>query len=332
MVSKKLRSNIVPMVGIAVLLLLIILLVMPKFIGSYWMHVMMLIFFHGILAVSLRQMLILGQVSFAHPAFMAIGAYTSTLLVMKLGLPFWFTIFVAGFTSGIFAFLLGLPVLRLTGPYFFLATFAFLEVVRMIFTRFYEPFGGPMGIYNIPPPNPIGPIDFSSISHFYYLILVLFVITLLVFYSLERSRFGQSWHAIGESHILAESIGLNVMGYRVLAFVIACFFAGVAGACFAHYMTHLSPMEFGLHLSVNCIVWVVVGGMGSVFGPAIGAGILTFIPQFFKFTAEYETGLSAVIFMIIILFLREGLVSLPQVISMRIRKVRGIVTSDGKVG
>jgi branched-chain amino acid transport system permease protein len=263
---------------------------------------------------------------------MAIGAYTSTMLVMNMGFPFWFTIFLAGFASGIVAFLLGLPVLRLTGPYFFLATFAFLEVVRMILTHFYVPFGGPMGIYNIPPPNPIGPIDFSSISNFYYLILIVFVITLLVFYSLERSRFGQSWHAIGQSYVLAESVGINVMGYRVLAFVIACFFAGIAGACYAHYMTHMSPMEFGLTLSVDCIVWAVVGGMGSVFGPAVGAGILTFIPQVFKSTAEYEAGLSAVIFIIIILFLPGGLISLPQVISRRIKKREDVVTSGGKVG
>jgi branched-chain amino acid transport system permease protein len=329
-VSIKLRSNIGALVTIAVLL--IGLLVMPALVSSYWIHVLVLMFLYGILAVSLRQMLILGQVSFAHPAFMAIGAYTSTMLVMNLGLSFWFTIFLAGFASGIVAFLLGLPVLKLTGPYFFLATFAFLEVVRMILTHYYVPFGGPMGIYNIPPPNPIGPIDFSSISHFYYLILIVFVITLLVFYSLERSRFGQSWHAIGQSHVLAESLGVNVMGYRVLAFVIACFFAGVAGACYAHYMTHMSPMEFGLTLSVDCIVWAVVGGMGSVFGPAVGAGILTFIPQVFKSTAEYEAGLSAVIFIIIILFLPGGLISLPQVISRRIKKREDIVTSGGKVG
>ena len=330
MVSIKLRSNMGALVTIAVLL--IGLLVMPALVSSYWIHVLVLMFLYGILAVSLRQMLILGQVSFAHPAFMAIGAYTSTMLVMNLGLPFWFTIFLAGFASGIVAFLLGLPVLRLTGPYFFLATFAFLEVVRMILTHYYVPFGGPMGIYNIPPPNPIGPIDFSSISHFYYLILIVFVITLLFFYSLERSRFGQSWHAIGQSHVLAESLGVNVMGYRVLAFVIACFFAGVAGACYAHYMTHMSPMEFGLTLSVDCIVWAVVGGMGSVFGPAVGAGILTFIPQVFKSTAEYEAGLSAVIFIIIILFLPGGLISLPKVISRRIKKREDIVTSGGKVG
>jgi branched-chain amino acid transport system permease protein len=329
-VSIKLRDNIGSIVAIA--MLLIALLVMPTLVSPYWIHVLMLMFLYGILAVSLRQMLILGQVSFAHPAFMAIGAYTSTMSVMNLGLPFWFTIFLAGFTSGIIALLLGLPVLRLTGPYFFLATFAFLEVVRMIFTHFYVPFGGPMGIYNIPPPNPIGPINFSSISHFYYLILIVFIVTLLVFYSLERSRFGQSWHAIGQSHDLAESLGVNVMGYRVLAFVIACFFAGIAGACYAHYMTHMSPMEFGATLAVDCIVWAVVGGMGSVFGPAVGAGILTLIPQVFKFTAEYEAGLSAVIFMIIILFLRGGLVSLPRVISMRIRKEREIGPSGEKVG
>ena len=318
MVSLTLRRNIGSLVTIAVLFSA--LLVMPTLFSSYWIHVLILMFLYGILAVSLRQMLILGQVSFAHPAFMAIGAYTSTMSVMNLGLPFWFTIFLAGFASGVIALLLGVPVLRLTGPYFFLATFAFLEVVRMIFTHFYIPFGGPMGIYNIPPPNPIGPIDFSSISHFYYLILVVFIITLLIFYSLERSRFGQSWHAIGQSHLLAESLGINVMGYRVLAFVIACFFAGVAGACYAHYITHMSPMEFGLVLAVDCIVWAVVGGISSVFGPVVGAAVLTFIPQFFKFTAEYEAGLSAVIFMIIILFLRGGLVSLPQVISERIRK------------
>jgi branched-chain amino acid transport system permease protein len=91
-------------------------------------------------------------------------------------------------------------------------------------------------------------------------------------------------------------------------------------------------MEFGATLAVDCIVWAVVGGMGSVFGPAVGAGILTLIPQVFKFTAEYEAGLSAVIFMIIILFLRGGLVSLPRVISMRIRKEREIGPSGEKVG
>ena len=330
MVSKKLRSNIGPLVTIAVLL--IVLLVMPTLFSSYWIHVFMLMFLYGILAVSLRQMLILEQVSFAHPAFMAIGAYTSTMLVMNLGLSFWFTIFMAGFASAIVAFLLGLPVLRLTGPYFFLATFAFLEVVRMILTHYYVPFGGPMGIYHIPPPNPIGPIDFSSISHFYYLVLIVFVITLLALYSLERSRFGQAWRAIGQSHVLSESVGVNVMGYRVLAFVISSFFAGVAGACYAHYMTHMSPMEFSLHLAVDCIVWAVVGGRGSVFGPVVGAGVLTLIPHLFKFTAEYESGLSAVIFMIIILFLPGGLVSLPQVIAKLIGKEKDIVTSGGKVG
>lgn len=318
MASLSLRRNTGSWTTIAVLL--IVSVAMPTVFSSYWIHVLILMFLYGILAVSLRQMLVLGQVSFAHPAFMAIGAYTSTMSMMNLGLPFWFTIFLAGFASGTIALLLGLPVLRLTGPYFFLATFAFLEVVRMIFTHFYVPFGGPMGIYNIPPPNPIGPMDFSSISHFYYLILIVFIITLLVFYSLERSRFGQSWHAIGQSHLLAESLGINVMGYRVLAFVIACFFAGIAGACYAHYMTHMSPMEFGLTLAVDCIVWAVVGGMSSVFGPVVGAAVLTFIPQFFKFTAEYEAGLSAVIFMIIILFLRGGLVSLPRVISELIKK------------
>ena len=330
MTSTKLRSNNGLLIGIAGLLFLILLL-MPKLIGSYWIHVLMLMFFHGILAVSLRQMLVLQQVSFAHPAFMAIGAYTSTLLVMNFGLSFWLTILLAGFVSSGIALLLGLPVLRLMGPYFFLASFAFLEMIRMIFTRFYVPFGGAMGIYNIPPPNPLGSIDFSSISHFYYLVLILLVITLLVFYSLEKSRFGQSWHAIGQSHILAASIGLNVMGYRVLAFVIGCFFAGLSGACLAHYMTHIVPTEFGLHLAVNCIVWVVVGGIGSVFGPAIGAGVLTLIPQVVKFTAEYESGLSAIIFIIIILFLPEGLVSLPRVVSMWIRKAIRITGSGKKV-
>jgi len=292
---------------------------MPLLLNDYWIHVVMLMLLYGILAVSIRQMLVLGQVSFAHPAFMAIGAYTSTMLVMNWGFSFWLTIFLAGAMAAIFAFLLGLPVLRLTGPYFFLATFAFLEVVRMILTHYYEPFGGPMGIYHIPPPDPIGPINFSSISHFYYLILAVFIVTLLAFYSLEKSRFGKSWHAIGQSHMLAESLGVNVMGYRVLAFVIACFFAGVAGACFAHYMTHMSPMEFGLVLSVDCIVWAVVGGIGSVFGPAVGAAVLTLIPQLFKATAEYEAGFSAVVFMVIILFLPEGLVSLPRVIYGRIK-------------
>ncbi len=330
MVNKKSKSNIGLVVTIA--LLVIVSLVMPTLFSSYWIHVFMLMFLYGILAVSLRQMLILGQVSFAHPAFMAIGAYTSTMLTMNLGVPFWFTIFLAGFAASFAALLLGLPVLRLTGPYFFLATFAFLEVVRMILTHFYVPFGGPMGIYHIPPPNPIGPIDFSSISHFYYLIFIVFVITLLVFYRLEKSKFGQAWHAIGQSHVLSESIGVNVMGYRVLAFVISSFFAGIAGACFAHYMTHMSPMEFSLHLAVDCIVWVVVGGMGSIFGPVVGVCVLTFIPQIFKFTAQYESGLSAVIFMIIILFLPKGLISLPQVIAGLIGKEKGVVTSGGNVG
>jgi branched-chain amino acid transport system permease protein len=327
--SAKRRRNIGPFLTIVILL--IALLLLPILVNPYWIHVLMLMFLYGILAVSLRQMLILGQVSFAHPAFMAIGAYASTMLVMNVGLSFWLTLLLAGFASAIFALLLGFPVLRLTGPYFFLATFAFLEVVRMIFTHFYVPFGGPMGIYDIPPPNPIGPIRFTSISHFYYLILTIFVITLSVFYRLEKSRFGKSWYAIGQSHVLAESLGVNVMGYRVLAFVIACFFAGVAGACYAHYMTHMSPMEFSLTLAVDCIVWAVVGGIGSVFGPAVGAAILTFIPQLFKFTAEYEAGLSAVIFIIIILFLPKGLISLPQVISRQVKKTRSIVVSGGKM-
>lgn len=307
--------------------LIAFLLTLPFWVKSpYYLHVLIMVGLNVILAASLGLIVKTGQISFAHPAFMAIGAYTSTLLVTQAGLSYWLAFLFAAMAAGIIAFLIGYPILRIKGAYFFLVTFAFLEVIRLLITFFRHPFGGSRGLIRIPSPT-IGLPGLPKIEfvvwglHYYYFILLLVALTLFVLYRMERGRYGRIFRAIEQKDLLAESLGISLMKYKLLAFVIGCFFAGVAGAFYAPYFTFINPSCFSLTVSIFIIIYILVGGMGRTTGAVVGAAVLTIVPEALRATGYYETMIFAVLLIVVVLFLPGGIITLPsRVFSRSIRR------------
>jgi len=292
--------------------LVLLLFLVPLFLTSnFYLHMFIMTAVNIIMATSLWLILRSGQLSIGHAAFMAIGAYTSALLTMRAGLPFPMAMPLAGIMAAVIAVLIGYPTLRLKGLFFALVTFAFAEIVRSIFNSFGKDlFGGPSGISAIPHPSFFG-IELATRASYYYLVLPLMLLTILVVYRIDKSRIGMNLVAISQADSLAESLGINIMKYKIVAFVIGSFFAGVAGSFFAHYLRHISPESFTFWLSVYVLIYVVVGGLGSIMGPIIGACTLSLFSESFRTFGNYEPIVFGVALILVVMFLREGVVSLP---------------------
>lgn len=283
---------------------------------SYYLHVGGSIAQNIILATSLRLILTTGQLSMAHAGFMGIGAYTSALLVMRGGISFWVALPAAGLMAALFSLPVGYLTLRLKGPYFFLVTFAFAEALRLFFNNFWVGMlGGPPGIVGVPPPDPIRvggwSIAFRTKVPYFYLVVILMLIAVFALYRLERSRLGKIFGAIRQADLLAETIGINILRYQMLAFSIACFFAGLAGSFFAHSHSVIHSDEFGLAAVILMVVHVVIGGSGSVFGPIVGAIALTVLSELLRGLGYYQMLAYGVALVLTMLFVPEGLVGIP---------------------
>jgi branched-chain amino acid transport system permease protein len=298
--------------------ILIALFILPLLIRDpFYVDIMIMVTLNCMIALTWRVIMRLGQFSFGHAAFVGIGAYASALMVTKLGISFWISLPLSGLITAFISLMIGFPTLRLKGMFFAMTTWSFNEITRAIYIIFKKPFGGMTGLYGIPAPNSIHfpglfEVRFDSKTEFCYLAFVLFLITFLVLYRIEKSRIGMKFDAIRVDDDLAESVGINLMKHKCLAFAIACFFAGVAGSFYAHYFSFISPNSFETALSVNAIVYGMVGGLGSIFGPLLGASILTVIPIFLHAAGFFKIIIYGVFLIAIILFLPEGLISLPE--------------------
>jgi branched-chain amino acid transport system permease protein len=296
--------------------LIAVLILVPFFVRDpRWVHLIITMGMYIMLAGGLRLIMGTGQVSFAHAGFWAIGAYASALLVLRGGLSFWLALPLSGVICGIVGLLIGYPCLKLKGPYFFLTTMAFGEILRLVFTSWVDVFGGDNGISGIPYPNRIAIpgllIEFSSKSiHYYYLMLLLLLPTLFLLYRLERSRFGTACSAIREYDSLAESLGIDVMRHKVIAFLVACILAGLTGSFFAHYMTYISPGFFTFNESNLFLIMAAIGGTGSASGVIIGVILVTLIAEFAKGAARFDNIIFGATLVVILLFIPGGLWSL----------------------
>jgi branched-chain amino acid transport system permease protein len=298
--------------------LLILLLLMPLLMrGSYYLHTFIMAGIYIILACSLRLIATTGQLSLAHGGMMAVGAYVSTILVMKLGFSTWVALPLAGLAAMSIALLVGSPFGKLKGIYFAMGTLFLGELIRLVIEGWAGLTGGKWGVLNVPHPDPIIipgliNIDFASSTHFYYFILILVLITLLILYAIEHSRIGITFAAIQQADILAEAVGMNVARLKVIAFGIGCFFAGIAGAFYSHYLTALNPAAFGFLPTIYIVIYMIFGGIQKFYGPIIGVLILTFIPELASGLKEYQPFLLAAVLMLVIFWLPEGLVGLPH--------------------
>jgi branched-chain amino acid transport system permease protein len=297
---------------VALLIILLSLIAVPAFTQDpYLLNILITTGIWTTSVWGVRVIMSTGQLTLGHAAYMAVGAYASTLLTMKVGLSFWVAFPLAGLISSLVALLIGYPTLRIKGVYFAIITFAFAEIVRLLIVHWPSLLGGYGGIPNVPPPSPVFSISFKSRIPFYYLILALCLVTYLVMIRIDRSRIGKVFASIHESDTLAESIGINLMKYKVIAFCIGCFFAGLSGSFYAHYFNFTSPEFFTIWQSVYCLVFVIVGGAGSVWGPLLGSFFMTLVPELLRVARELEPVIYAVILIAVMFLLPGGLVSLP---------------------
>lgn len=294
---------------------IVVLFLVPLFLKAYYIHILIMMLMNVILASSLRLIAISGQLSLGHGGMMLVGAYISALLAMKLGFSVWIALPVAGFATGIFAMLIGYPFTRLKGIYFTMVTIFLAEVIRLIVEQWRDLTGGTSGLLGIPRPEAfrffgLFNMDFTAREHFYYLILVIVLVCLLILYAIEHSPIGTTWSSIRQADSLAESVGINTTRFKVIAFSIGCFFAGITGAFYSHYMAVLTPNSFGVFYAINIMAYMVVGGMGRFSGPIIGAVVLTLLPESVRVLKEYQPFVMGGIMILTVLFLSEGLVDL----------------------
>ena len=300
-------------------ILIFILLLPLLFENNYYYHVIILIYFNIILCSGLYLIMSTGLLSLAQAAFMGIGAYTSALLVLRLGVPFIAGVFAAGFAAALLSIFVGYIVLRLKGVFFALVTFSLNEFIRLIFVSWVSLFGGVSGIMNIPPPQFSVPFTRVSVvldtkRSFYCLLTIVTMLVLVVVYQVMKSEFGRVFKSIRDSELLAESTGINITLYRLLAFSMAALFSGIGGSLYAHYLGYIGPQYFSVWNSFDFVVFTVVGGLGHVIGPVVGCIVLTPIPEFLRGLKELHLILYGVILIFFMLFAPKGLVFVGKAI------------------
>ena len=246
------------------------------------------------LAVSLSLIVgFLGELSLGHAGFMSVGAYAGCLFTVHANLPaaveMPIAFIIGGLAAAVFGLIIGIPALRLKGDYLAIVTLGFGEIIRSVFNSL-DILGGSGGLKGI---------DKSSN---YIIAYVLVVITILVISNLINSRHGRAVKAIRDNVIAAESVGVNVVYYKILAFVLSAFFAGVAGVLYGHNLAILKPATFDFNKSIEILVMVVLGGMGNIPGSIIAAVILTMLPEVLRFLADYRMLLYAIALIAMMLF------------------------------
>ena len=225
--------------------------------------------------------------------------------------------------------MLSYPLSRIKGFGFFIASFAFGEAIRLSWTRIKDPFGGHFGISGIPSAGTIslsglGTLDFARPVPCYFLTLVIGVLCLMIMYRVERSRIGDTFKAIASDENLSRSVGMNILGYKRLSFVIGCFFAGIAGVLYAYYYRFVDPASFGMVNTMYLLVWSVVGGVATFAGPIIGVVVLTGVYELLRPFAEWIPLVYGIILILTLRFIPGGLESIPKRVSMwRIQKKSG---------
>jgi len=263
--------------------------------------------------MSLQLVMSTGQLNMAHVSFMGIGAYVSAALVMTGGWSFWIALPAAAMVATGVAAVVGGVTLRLTGPYFFLITFALLEVVRLFFHTFAEGlFGGASGLIGVPKPDPLRglgyTIDFTGKVSLYYLALGLWALVAVILIRLEYSRIGLVLRAIRQATLLAETVGVRTFRYMLTAFCLASFVAAVVGGFFAHSRGVVHSTNFGAHAMLRLVTFVIIGGSGSVWGPVVGTIGLSLVSEFLRDLGSYETLVYGTVLILAMRFWPDGIV------------------------
>jgi branched-chain amino acid transport system permease protein len=310
------------------LLLVVAFFLVPFLIHSnpYYLSVFTLCMINVLMTTSLRTIAITGQMCVGIMAFMGTGAYTSALLMMKLGLPIWVTLPMSGLTAMVLASIIAYPSVRVTGMYFGMITLFFNQVVLLVLNQWSSLTGGSTGLLNIPSVGHLAflglNVDFGRQLPYAYFVLVIVAICAFFLYRIDHSHLGTTFATIEQDESAARNVGINVTWVKVYAFCTGCFFAGVSGCLYTHYLRVINPDVFGLFPSIYIMIYMVAGGRKTFIGPIIGAIILTLIPQIFSSLTKYQPFLYVGALYIVLYLMPGGIADLPNIIRAQFYKLR----------
>lgn len=308
--GKRLNASMIKkLILIVAVYALVMVLLKGDLLSRQYRAILVPIAINVMLAVSLNLVTgFLGELTLGHAGFMSIGAYTGALITLNLDtvpapVAFALALVLGGLMAAAFGVIIGVPVLRLRGDYLAIVTLGFGEIIKSVLNAL--PFtNGPKGLSKIP--------TYSNYDHF-TLVFIIMVVTVVLITNLVKSRDGRAICAIRDNDIATEAVGIHVARYKVVAFVISAFFAGVAGVIYAHNVSIIKPTTFDYNKSIEILVIVVLGGMGSIKGSVIAAIILTALPELLRGADDYRMLLYAVVLIVMMLFnhskIKEGLMA-----------------------
>lgn len=300
-----------------------------ELINPYYLQIASFILINIILGVSIYITLSTGQLTLGSAGFMGIGAYTSAILTINLGLPLVVGIIVGALLAGIIGILIGIPTLRLQGVYLAIATLGFGEVIRVLFINWEGLTQGAVGISSIPhigreilsffkdvgfDPKVIGMRNNEFISVTVFLTLLIITLAIIWFFIRQNnSRVGRAFAAIKMDEKAAEAMGVNITYYKVLAFAQGALISGFAGALYAHITSYISPADFAYHRAVEILIFAVFGGSEVIWGPIFGATFLTAMPEMLRGLSDYRYMIYGVILVLMMAFRPQGLIDVQIV-------------------
>jgi branched-chain amino acid transport system permease protein len=310
---------------LAYALAIAVIIVLPLiFNDTYWRTNLTVCAINVLLAIGLDFILgYAGQLNLGHSAFYGLGAYVSTLLIVKLGIPFW-AAFIAGVAfAGIAGTFLSLFAVRLRGHYLAIASLGFAVIVHQILLNWISLTQGPLGIYGIAPPPAIvigGVViaDFRNLAAFFYLVAGFAFLSYILLSQLVRSPIGETLTAIREDEVSAASLGINGAAWKVFAFGVGSAVAGAAGCFYASFVGTLVPDAFFVSEAFTILAMVIVGGMGTLIGPVFGAILLTVLPEVLRSFGDLRLVVYGAALTFVVLFMPGGLAQAARVVAEKL--------------
>ena len=249
-----------------------------------------------------------GQFNLAHSGFMAVGAYTVGILTVDHQVPFWVAFALSGFVAAFIGFFIGVVSLRLKGHYFSIFTLCVGYIMFLVIEKAESLTHGTVGIIGIPSPTGFGPISFDTPRSLYYLVFAFLVLGLFVMHRIANSLLGRTFMAIRNGDDLAESLGINLMRNKLLAFMLSVFYAGLAGGLYAGFVRFLGPDLASVEHTFNMTMYMLVGGIGTLLGPLLGALMVPWLTQYLQFLQEYRFIVFGPILVLLVIFVPHGIV------------------------
>ncbi|MGD9106767.1 MAG: branched-chain amino acid ABC transporter permease [Desulfobacterales bacterium] len=285
-----------------------VIIILPLFVESkYYFIVLNVIGLNTIVVVGLNLLIgFAGQISLGHAAFYGLGSYFSGILTVNYGFPLWPAMLVGMLATGAVAYLIGYPSLKLRGHYLVMATLGFGIIINILMGELEQFTGGYDGLMGIPPLT-MGGLTFDNDLKNFYLIWTFVFLFMLAARNLLNSRVGRALRAISGSEVAANSLGVNTADYKVKVFVLSAMFASISGSLYAHYITFISPSSYDFYYSIQVVTMVIVGGMGSLWGSLLGAGVLTCISEALHIAKQYHIIAYGVFLCLVLVFLPEGI-------------------------